>query len=55
MVWNRLIQLTGGTLTLHNMPWKMLAYEVFNGDLKIIATMDKTMVMEDRLGGYTEL
>ncbi len=51
-IWNRLIQLTGGVLALHKLMWRMLAYKVLNRDLKIIATLDNTIVMENRLGGY---
>ena len=54
-IWNRLIQLTEGSLTLHKTPWRLLAYEVLNGDLKVIATMDETMVTEGGLDRYTAI
>ena len=51
-IWNCLIQLIGRTLELHKATWRMLAHKVIDGKLKIIATPDEEMVMEDGLGGY---
>ena len=51
-VWNKLIQLSGGALALHKTHWRLLAWRLEQGELKLINTTEEVITMEDVKGAY---
>ena len=51
-MWGRIIRLTGGDIALHKCSWQMIAWELRNGMLELVAGTDKRLIMEDGRGAF---
>ena len=48
--WNNLVQITGGVLALHKTCWRILAWQLQRGELKIVPATKETILMKDGKG-----
>ena len=51
-VWNKLIQLTRGALALHKIHWRLMAWRLERGELKIMNATEEVIMMEDGKEAY---
>ena len=51
-IWNNLIMISGGSLALHKKSWRLLAWEMERGELKLIITNKEVIVMGDGKGAF---
>ena len=46
-IWNDLFDISGGSLALHKINWRMIAWEAINGELKIVRATEEVLILED--------
>ena len=49
-IWNNLIMISGGSLALHKTSWRILAWEMVQGELKLVQATNERIIMEDGKG-----
>ena len=50
--WINLIMISGGSLALHKTSWRLLAWEMGKGELKLILATKEVIMMGDGKGAY---
>ena len=53
--WNNLIQITGGALALHKTCWRLLAWRLQPGELRILQTTEEAILMKDGKDVYATI
>ena len=51
-IWSELMDITGGSIALHKTFWRILAWEVANGNLRIVRATTERIVIEDGRGAF---
>jgi hypothetical protein len=51
-MWNNLVMISGGSLALHKTSWRLLAWEMEKGNLKLISATKEVIMMGDGKGAY---
>ena len=51
-MWNNLVMISGGSLALHKTSWRLLAWEMEKGNLKLISATKEVIMMGDGRGVY---
>ena len=52
-IWNDLFDISGGSLALHKINWRMIAWEAINGELKIVRATEEVLILEDGKGAFS--
>ena len=50
--WSNLINLSGHSLALHKLNWCLLVWMFLNGDTKLVAMTESTIIIEDGKGAF---
>ena len=45
--------ISGGSLALHKINWRMIAWQVMNGELKLVKATEEVLVLEDGKGAFS--